>query len=189
MEEIGTTRTEEVMAPGGPSPGGRSSPCQSTNRSPSQTATSCHTPLTSLTNRSRVKPNASVRRSTPSRALNATAGSRRYARQADSKSRYGDQSGNTAGNSGGPYAETLTRPAPPPSAAPTQAGPRPRDALPGRPALPGWAGDAAAGRSPPERAGGCTPGTPRARSSGARGAPPTPPGASPARASPRPAAR
>jgi hypothetical protein len=72
-----TTRSEEVIEPGGPSPGGTSSPCHRTSRVPSQTTTSCQTPLTSLTNRSRVNPRTEAPRSTPESASSAISGSRR----------------------------------------------------------------------------------------------------------------
>lgn len=75
--ETGTTRNDEVIEPGGPSSGGTSSPCQRISRLPSQTTTSCHTPLTSLTKRSRVKPSTDAPRSTPPSASRATSGSRR----------------------------------------------------------------------------------------------------------------
>ena len=84
--DSGTTRSDEVIGAGGPSPGGTSSPCQSTSRLPAQTTTSCHTPFTSLTNRSSVKPSTEAPRSTPSSASSAMSGSRRYARAADSRS-------------------------------------------------------------------------------------------------------
>lgn len=75
--ETGTTRSDEVIDPAGPSSGGMSSPCQRISRLPSQTATSCQTPFTSLTNRSRVKPSTEAPRSTPPSASSATSGSRR----------------------------------------------------------------------------------------------------------------
>jgi hypothetical protein len=73
----GTTRSDEVIAPTGPSPGATSSPCHSTRRLPSQITTSCQTPFTSLTNRSSVKHSTEAPRSTPNSASSATSGSRR----------------------------------------------------------------------------------------------------------------
>src|SRR3954468_21101395 len=114
--ESGTTRSDDVIAPTGPSPGATSSPCQSTSRLPSQTTTSCQTPLTSLTNRSSVNVSTAAPRRTPNSESRATSGSRRYARAAESRSWYGDQSGNTAGMSPPPNGGELIAPTlvPPP---------------------------------------------------------------------------
>src|SRR5205814_1579916 len=69
----------EAAAPGraGTSACGTPSPCHRISRAPSQIPTSCHTPLTSLTNRSSVNPSTAAPASTPVRASNATSGSRR----------------------------------------------------------------------------------------------------------------
>src|SRR5262249_38813492 len=91
------TRSDEVIEPGGPSPGGTSSPCHNTRRAPSQTTTSCQTPLTSLTKRSRVNPRTDAPPRTPESASSAISGSRREALAAESRSWYGCQPGKTAG--------------------------------------------------------------------------------------------
>ena len=84
--DSGTTRSDDVIEPTGPSPGGTSSPCHRMSRRPSQTMTSSHTPLTSLTNRTRVKPSTSAEPSMVARASSAMSGSRRYARAAEPRS-------------------------------------------------------------------------------------------------------